>query len=341
MLLQIRKNSLICFEHGFKVYCLGKYFNGTLAAHVFVSIDKTAIAKDILGMRKLILLAILSLMLYSSCVLLKAGDLASEAFMREGDPALAAAAMPTMIKAAEALLLANPNKESTALTTASLYVMYANAFLEGEAFLLPDEAYEEKLILSRRATSLYIRAAALLIPFIERRAPSAFNRIDATDSNADPLSRFGRKDVPLLYWSASAILAAFAGDPMNFDNAAKASGALALFEKARSLDPDWNGGSLHELAITVYGSLPSDLGGNHEEAEEAFATALISSGSSSPGAYVAYATSVCVARGDRDAFKASLEAALKLEDRPASALMDALARRKAMRLLGDIDFYFM
>lgn len=292
-------------------------------------------------MRKIILFAALGMTLISSCALFKAGDLASEAFMREADPALAESAMPTMIKASEALLLASPGKESMALTTASLYVMYANAFLDGEAFLLPDEAYEQRLTLSRRAAALYLRATALLIPFIERRAPLAFDtRSSGMGEHGDALSRFNRKDVPLLYWTASAILAAFASDPMNFDNAARVSGALALFEHARSLDPDWNGGSLQELAITIYGSLPADLGGDVEKAEEAYVLSLASTGSSSPGAFVAYAASVCVSRADRDGFSASLNEALKLADRPESALMDSLARRKARRLLNDIDLYF-
>lgn len=288
------------------------------------------------------LFLILPIVTLSSCVLFKAGDLATEAFMREGDPALAAAALPTMMKASEALLLANPGKESMALTTASLYVMYANAFLDGEAFLLPDEDYEQRLTLSKRAVSLYLRASTLLIPCIERRAPAAFDsRKAVTGAQKDTLSRFSRKDVPLLNWTASAILAAFAGDPMNFENAARISGALALFERARSLDPEWNGGSLQELAITIYGSLPGDLGGDLGKAEEAYSLALASTDSSSPGAFVAYAATVCVSKGDRDGFAASLNKALRLEDRPESALMDSLARRKARRLLDDIDLYFL
>jgi len=120
--------------------------------------------------------------------------------MRESDPALAAAALPTMMKASEALLLADPKNEGKALTTATLYVMYANAFLDSEAFLLPDEAYEEKLALSRRAKALYSRAAGLLVPFIEADAPGAFSGdySSGAKNGAYPFARFGRKDVPLL-----------------------------------------------------------------------------------------------------------------------------------------------
>ncbi|PKL26423.1 MAG: hypothetical protein CVV47_00380 [Spirochaetae bacterium HGW-Spirochaetae-3] len=284
-------------------------------------------------MRRSIALTLSSLVFLGSCALLKAGDYASAAFMRENDPELAEAAFPAMIKASEALSLADPGDDGKAVMTASLYVMYANAFLDGRAFALPDDAYEEKRALSLRAVSLYRRAAILLVPRVEKRAPGIFG-------DGASLSRFGRDDVPLLYWTAAAVLSAFAGDPVDFDNAARVGGAVAIFEKARALDPGWNGGAIDELAITIYGSLPRDLGGDPEKAVAAFAAAKAATDSASPGPYVAYAYSVCVAAGDAEGFASALETALELDGRPGSALMDALARRKASRLLADAATYF-
>jgi predicted anti-sigma-YlaC factor YlaD len=261
--------------------------------------------------------------------------------MRESDPLLAAAALPTMMKASEALLLADPGNESKALTSASLYVMYANAFIESEAFLLPDDQFEARHAMSVRANALYRRASAILIPFIEKKAPGTFSaaKSDALSSKGTT-GRLGKKDVPLMYWTAAAILAAFASDPMDFDNAALADGALAVFEKARELDPGWNGGTLHELAITLYGSLPADLGGNQEKAKAAYGEALAATGSTSPGPYVSYALSVCVIAGNKEGFITALEKALSLEGRREAALMDTLAKRKAERLLADVNLYF-
>ncbi len=280
----------------------------------------------------------------SSCAILKAADYATEAFMSEADPELARAALPTMMKATEAIQLADPGNKDKALATASLYVMYASAFLDGEAFQLPDEDWEQKRVLSDRAKALYLRAADLLVPFVEARIPGAFgtgpDENNGRQDEKSPWARLNRKDVPLLYWSSAAILAAFASDPMDFDNAGRMAGALALFEQARSLDPDWNSGSLHELAITIYGSLPADLGGDKEKAVAAFRQAITGNGSQSPGAYLAYAASICVAAADRDGFRDALETALSLEARPGSELLDALARRKARRLLDDISLYF-
>jgi len=285
-----------------------------------------------------------SVLSLSSCAILKAADRASEAFMREGDPELARAALPTMMKATEAILLADPGDIDKALAAASLYVMYASAFLDGDAFLLPDDAWEQRRALSVRANALYLRAAALLVPFVEARIPGIFETVSdersgyKDEKKARP--RLSRKDTPLLYWTSAAIMAAFASDSMDFDNAARMAGALVLFEQARTLDPDWNSGSLDELAVTVYGSLPAELGGDGLKATAAFDRAVAGNGSRSPGAYLAYAASVCVAAADREGFRKALETALALESRPETALLDALARRKARRLLDDIALYF-
>ncbi|MBN2875003.1 MAG: hypothetical protein JXM71_07900 [Spirochaetales bacterium] len=281
------------------------------------------------------------LALATSCTVLKAGSYATDVFMRESDPALAAQALPTMMKAAEALLLADPGDEKKSLTVASLYVMYANAFLESEAFLLPDDEFEAKRALSVRANALYRRAAGLLVPLVEAKAPGSISAAVVDDAKvAASMTRLGMKDVPLLYWTAAAVLGAFASDPLDFDNAALVGGAIALFERARELDPGWNSGSLHELAITVYGSLPADLGGNAAKAESAFKTAVATSGGSAPGPYVSFAQSVCTARGDEACFRSALETALSLETREEAALMDSLAKRKAERLLNDVALYF-
>lgn len=277
----------------------------------------------------------------TSCAILKAGDYATEAFMREPDPVLAEAALPTMMKAAEAISLADPKSEDKALTTASLYVMYANAFLEGEAFLLPDDAFDAKARLASRAAALYSRAFSLLSPAIEKRLPGAFS-IDygPYPGSRAPLSRFGRKDVGLLYWTTAAVLAGFASDPMNFDNASRVSGAVAMFERAIELAPDWNGGALHELGITVYGSLPAELGGDVRKAVAAFTSATAGTDGPSPSPYVSYALSICVKAGDRKGFEDALTTALSTKPRPESALMDGLALRKARRLLDDVELYF-
>ncbi|OHD27178.1 MAG: hypothetical protein A2Y38_17545 [Spirochaetes bacterium GWB1_59_5] len=325
------------------------FFNGFLIGYhvpgkLLHKVDIMLMRANSYYMGKRLPLAVACIVSISSCAILRAADYATEAFMREGDPELAKAALPTMMKASEAILLANPANGEQALALASLYVMYASAFLDGEAFLLPDDAWEQKRGLSIRAKALYLRAADLLVPLVEAKIPGVFEmglgeRI-GMQQEENIAAHLKRKDVPLLYWTSAAILAAFASDPMDFDNAGRISGALTLFEQARGIAPDWNAGSLHELAITVYGSLPADLGGDRGKATAAFILARAETGTNSPGPYLAYALSVCVAAADRDGFRTALETAISLKNRPETALLDSLARRKARRLLDDISLYF-
>jgi len=312
----------------------------TIFIHCLVLTKYSSLVNSVKMKRKIVfLLACTSF--FSSCALLKAGDYASDVFMRESDPALAAAAMPTMMKASEALYLADPRNDSKALTTAQLYVMYANAFLDTEAFLLPDDQFEARHALSLRAKALYTRAVRILVPLVEKRIPSAFEIDLLGDPKAKSfLAQLNRKDVPLLYWTSAAILAGFAADPMDFDNAGRAGGAIVLFAKARELDPDWNGGALHELAITIYGSMPPELGGDDAKAQEAFEAAITATAGRSPGPFVAYAQAICTKSGDAEKFSEVLNKALQLESRPETALMDSLSKRKARRLLDDLRLYF-
>jgi len=317
---------------------------------LYRKIDKKGWDGDTQAMRKhpfLTSLAVAAIVAMSSCAILRVGTYATDVFMEEPDPALAGAALPTMIKAAEIIRKTDPGNPSNAISVASLYVMYANAFLEGESFYLSDELYEEKAALTTRANALYLRALDLLLPLVESRSPGFLDAPFAPGvaGPADPavaaaLKPFGARDVPLMYWTAASILAAFGSNPLDFDNALRVGAAVALLERALELDPDWNAGSLYDLAFSAYASLPPDIGGNREKAEKAYADLVTLLGKPSAGALVAYASIICVFDGDYETWKAMLEEALAIEGGPSSRLMDALARRKAARLLMDASMYF-
>ncbi len=281
---------------------------------------------------------LLTLVFFNSCTIIKAGSYASQVFIQERDPELAKAALPTMMKASEAIYFADKKNHGNAVMTAQLYVMYANAFLENEAFLLDDEEYEEKARLTKRANALYLRAVDILLPVIEEKAKHSF--LSDIDISHKALNTFKAKDIPLLYWTSAAILSAFSSNPMDFNTATKVSLALSLFERAYAIDPDWNNGSLYELAITVYAALPKDLGGNIEKAKQAYELAMLKTGGKSASVLFAYAKNISTLEGSRAEFEKSLQQAARLPVRQDSALTDVLASQKAARLLEDIDLYF-
>ncbi|HUW68803.1 MAG TPA: TRAP transporter TatT component family protein [bacterium] len=288
----------------------------------------------------------------SSCMLNNLATNLTGSFLRESDPELAAQALPTFIKASEALLAGDPGNIANAVTTASLYVMYASAFLDGQAFLLPDERYDEKLSLTTRAGALYSRASAILVPLVRRRAPGIFAQargagaLAASKAGFDKAgaSRFGKADVPLLYWTSAAILAGFADSPLDFDNAARVGDALVLLDRALVLDPDYNKGALHELAFSWFASAPQSLGGDPGRAEREYSAAIAASGGVGASIYVSHALAVSVPAADYAGFRSSLnESIMVAKATPSSSdmtLLNVLAWRKARFLLDRASDYF-
>lgn len=285
-----------------------------------------------------------------SCAILNAGSYATESFLAEPDPLLAADALPAFIKVSQTLLAMDPGKQSNAVSLASLYLLYGTGYLEAEAYYLEDSDYSRWLSLRTRARDLYLRAMDLLEPFVARRSPGLFDEnLDTDPAHAEAvkaiaamLKGFGKRDAPLLYYTAASIFAAFSSNPLDFDVSARVPAAVVLMEKALSLDPDYGEGSIWELAFSVYASLPPEMGGGRDKALEAYRRAMQASGGLSAGLRVSYATLVCAPDGDRQGFADSLQAALALvpSAAPRRALLNAISRKKAERLLEQADMYF-
>jgi predicted anti-sigma-YlaC factor YlaD len=276
----------------------------------------------------------------SSCAILGAASKIDDVLMGEEDPAIAGGALPTMIVASEALSEADPKNQGKAVTTASLYVMYANAFVQGPASALPDSRFEERQAAFVRAGALYRRAFRLLSSTLDRRLPGFVEA--AVDGKAD-MSRLKRSDVPLLYWTSASVLAAFGLNPLDFASARYLGAASAFMARAAELDPGWNKGAIYELYLPYYASMPDYLGGDKAKALDAYEKALSYSKGTSAGLFVAYATSICVPADDYAGYKAALERALSIDPAslPESRLATVIAQADARRLLAGAADYFI
>jgi len=277
---------------------------------------------------------------FGSCTIIGAASKAQTVLTSEEDPEIAAAALPTFIMASEALLEADPKNQSKAVTTASLYVMYANAFVQGPASTLPDEKFEERQVAFDRAGALYRRAFRLLSGALDRRSPGI---VEATVAGKADLSRLRKSDVPLLYWSAVSVLAGFALNPLDFKSAHYLGCSPVFLARAAELDPGWNSGAIYGIYLSYYAGMPSYLGGDPAKADDAYKKALAYSKGGSASLFVSYATSICVPREDYAGFKAALEKALAIDPNalPESRLETVIAQKSAKRLLSEADKYFI
>lgn len=279
----------------------------------------------------------------SSCAVLGAASKLETVISSEDDPELVASALPSFIVAAEALHEADPKSQDKSVALASLYVMYANAFVQGPATTLPDDKFEERQAAYDRAGAMYRKAFRILSVALDRRVRGVVEAaVEGSPKGAADISRLGKTDVPLLYWSAASILAGFGLNPLDFKSAHYLGAAPRFLERAAALDPGWNKGAIYGLYLSYYAGMPDYLGGDMAKAEASYKKALAYSKGGTASLFVAYASSICAPKGDRAGFVASLGEALAIDQASAGdgRLETVIAQRQARRLLAEADTLF-
>jgi predicted anti-sigma-YlaC factor YlaD len=269
------------------------------------------------------------------------GEGSGAVFTGDNDPELVGEALPFAIKLYESLLSMQPEHQGLILTTGSLFVMYANAFVQGPAEMLPPGQYREKKQALERAKNLYLRGAEILCDGLDKKYPGFGGAWEGGKMDAF-LGKLKKEDVPSLYWTVAAMLSAYSLDIFDFELGARIPELTALIGRAYDLDPDFNNGALDEFYLLFYASLPESMGGNKALAETHFARAVEKSGGLTAGPYVSYAQVICQPAQDHDTFSVYLEKALAVDPEadPANRLVNTLAQRKARYLLDSMISLF-
>ena len=263
-------------------------------------------------------------------------------FASDGDPELVGDALPFAIKMYESLLEANPTHRGLLLTTGSLFVMYANAFVQSPAELLPRSRFAEQQAAKTRAKKLYLRGLELLYRGLNHTYPG-FRMAFQKQTLPALLAKTKKADVPFLYWSAAAGLAEYSLDNFDMELGLRVPEFHALINRAYELDPDFNNGALDELALLFYASVPESMGGDKAKALLHYKRAVEKSRELLAGPYVSYAQAVAVPAQDYAAFRASLGRALAVDPEadPANRLVNVIAQRKAEFLLENAVLFFI
>ncbi|MDR2923099.1 MAG: TRAP transporter TatT component family protein [Treponema sp.] len=271
------------------------------------------------------------------------GQGSSAVFTGDSDPQLVGDALPFAIKMYEALLDSTPNHIGLRLTTGSLFVMYANAFVQGPAEMLPAGEWRQRENELKRAKELYMRGQEILYGALDLKY-KGFSKADA-DGKALLLNKCKKEDAGLLYWAVAGGMAAYSLDIFDFELGMRLPEWILMIQRAYQLDPGYNGAALDEFLLLFYASLPEVMGGDKERAKEHFKRALEKTGGKSTGAYISYAQSICVPVQDYDAYKDSLEKALAVDPDAdiSSRLVTIINQRKARWLLDNayLNFSFL
>jgi predicted anti-sigma-YlaC factor YlaD len=271
---------------------------------------------------------------------LSSGD--STVFTGEEDPQLVADALPFAMKLYESLLEQTPENEDLLLTTGSIFTMYANAFIQTPASMLPESEYEQQQQMLARAKKMYLRSRGYLLRALELRYPGFGEDLRGNDLE-QALAAMVVEDVPLLFWTSASWLGAFSTDTFDMELLLNLSKPIAVLNRALELDESWSQGMIHDTLISIYGSLPEAMGGSQEKARYHFEKAIEYSGGLSPSPYVALASTVSVANQDVEEFQQLLAQALAIDpaDNPDNRLQILLSQEKARWLLGHIEDFFL
>lgn len=266
----------------------------------------------------------------------------TDVFGSDNDPDFVGQALPFAIKLYETLLASLPDHAGLRLRTGSLYIMYANAFVETPADTTPRRDIETKEYLLARAKNLYLRGRDMLFVSLEKKNPAI--RAQLKDRKyREAMASFGKEDATLLYWTALGWLAAYSVDPFDMALGQTVPQTRAMIERVEALEPGYGHGSLDSFYVSYYGSLPDYLGGDAGKAREHFAKAQALAGRTDTSSLMALATTVCVKEQNAAEFKDLLGRILAFdpESSPADRLVNTLNRRKARWLLAHIDDFFI
>jgi predicted anti-sigma-YlaC factor YlaD len=270
------------------------------------------------------------------------GEGSSDVFTGDSDPKLVGDALPFAIKMYESLLSANPEHQGLLNTTGSLFVMYANAFVQGPAERLPAARHEERQSEKERAKRLYLRGLAYLYRGLDYKYPG-FQ--DSFHKGVLPsfLAKMKKEDVPALYWSAASGLSAYSLNPFDMELGVRIPEFYALVERAYAIDPDYNSGALDDFLLLFHASIPANMGGDKSKIDVHYQRALQKSKGLSAGTYVSYAQAVSIPAQDYAKFKEMLELALAIDPNkePSNRLVNVMAQQKARYLLDSADLFFI
>jgi predicted anti-sigma-YlaC factor YlaD len=273
----------------------------------------------------------------------KLGDALAESgsnFAADDDPELVGQAVPFGLKTMEGLLDEAPKHRGLLLACTSGFVQYAYGWVQMEADIVEPKDLQRATELRARAQKLYLRAREYGLRGLELDAPGLRDELGRDPKAA--LARMKPKQVPFLYWTATAWAGALALKVNDSELSADQPQVEALARRALELEPCWGLGAIHEFFVS-WESARSTIGGSLEKAREHYAADLVCAQGRRAFPYVVFAESVSVAKQDKAQFKQLLEQALAFDAsrRDDQRLANVLAQKRARLQLGRVDELFV
>jgi hypothetical protein len=249
------------------------------------------------------------------------------AFMEEGDLRLAEQGIAGNLKLLEGVVKSDPENGKFLLLACQGYAAYALAFTE--------DSPERTLAFFTRAWRYGARGLVL------RGIPPHVFTSDAA-SMRQALAKLERKDVPLVFWTASAWGSAVNLQLADPDAIASVPSINAMMEWVKEKDSTYYYGGPYLYFGVYYGSLPPLLGGRPDLAKENFEHALAAGGGKFLMTYVFYAKTYAVETQDERLFEDLLDHVIDapVDVLPEQSLANAVAKKRAREALARKGDFF-
>jgi predicted anti-sigma-YlaC factor YlaD len=303
--------------------------------------------------RSIFLLILLPAVLLGSCSIQKmavgavadalgGGTTGGTSLTGDNDPELVGDALPFALKLYEILLEQTPEHTGLLLTTGMGYVMYANAFVQSPADMMPEWEFKVQSEQYARAKNLYLRGRNYIFDAMELKYPG-FRQASKGKSLAEFLQQVEAEDIDYLYWGSAGWFAAIAINVFDLELTIEIPMAKAMMDRAYELDPDYGDGTIDDFYILYYASVTPDMGGSIDKALYHFEEAVRKSDGMNAGPYLSLATSVYMQQQDVKAFVRTLEQALAIDvdGKPEIRLLNVIMQDKAEWYLQHLENFFL
>ncbi len=255
-------------------------------------------------------------------------DHMNAALRKNNDVELVKNAIPAGLVQLDGLIEASPDNVKLLTKAAEGYNGYAFVFVEDT-----DKA---------RAKNLYWRAFQYASRALKQKKAFAQAFDGPLKEFEESLSVFGPKDVPALFWGASSWLS-WAGlnvdDPEIFLALPKIK---AMLKRCVELDESYQYGAAHTILGILYASRSVAHGGKPDLAKAEFDLAFEISGRKMLVFHIMYAKYYAYQIQDKEIFITTLKEVISAPDDilPEMAFINAAAKKKAKKLLDDVDTIF-
>ena len=246
---------------------------------------------------------------------------------RQSDIVLVRQGIPSYLMLIDGMLQSYPENRDLLLAGAQAYAAYSAVLEEDEE--------ERSAALSKKAKAYALKALELTPPF-----KGALGK--PLEVFQERLKQTKKEDVPTIFWVGNI----WAGWIATSDEGAAAMADLpwveALMERVLQLDPGFYYGGAHLFEAVLLSARPEQFGGNLEKAKQHFLKAMDYGQGKFLATDVYFAQYYARQTLDRNLFVSTLKRVLETpaDLEPELTLANTLAKRKAKKLLSQVDEFF-